>query len=48
MHREVRLEHFCADHLRQSVHRFPSTILFSLEDEMRNRPVFGGQLVNGF
>jgi serine/threonine protein kinase len=38
MHREERLEHLRAEHLRQSVHQLSSTILFPLEDEMRNLP----------
>jgi tetratricopeptide (TPR) repeat protein len=38
MHREERLEHLRAKHLRQSVHQLSSTILFPLEDEMRNLP----------
>jgi tetratricopeptide (TPR) repeat protein len=38
MHREERLEQMRAEHLRQSVHQLSSTILFPLEDEMRNLP----------
>jgi len=38
MHREERLEHLRAEHLRQSVQQLSSTILFPLEDEMRNLP----------
>lgn len=38
MHREERMEHMRAEHLQQSVHQLSSTILFPLEDEMRNLP----------
>jgi tetratricopeptide (TPR) repeat protein len=38
MHSEEQIEHLRAEHLRQSVHQLSSTILFPLEDEMRNLP----------
>lgn len=38
LHRQERLERLRADHLRQSVHQLSTTVLFPLEDEMRNLP----------
>jgi len=38
MHRLAEREHLRAQRLRDSVHRFSSTLLFPLEDEMRNLP----------
>jgi tetratricopeptide (TPR) repeat protein len=37
-HHEERLEHLRVERLRQSVHQLSSTILFPLEEEMRNLP----------
>jgi len=38
IHRQADREHLRAERMRESVHRLSSTLLFPLEDEMRNLP----------